>query len=334
MELQPELRETRAESFFPDDAKDLLICPGCRGDLSWSATRARCASCKRDYPIVDGIPVLLLDVKLAEHDELDHHHGAAHVNGQKQGQMEFFDSAVSREFEIMRPHGTPALYRWHYETKFRKSITGLESVLAGATVLTVCGGSGMDAEYLASRAARVITSDISLGATKRARERARRFNLALTPIVADVERLPFRSRSVDLAYVHDGLHHLERPLRGLAEMIRVAARAVSVTEPAEAFATAVAVRLGLALEREEAGNVVARLRPANVVREITRNGFEIVNIERYAMYHKHEPGRLIWALSLPGIFPLSAATVRFANLIVGRWGNRLTVGAVRAGSRS
>jgi ubiquinone/menaquinone biosynthesis C-methylase UbiE len=44
--------------------------------------------------------------------------------------------------------------------------------------------------------------------------------------VADAERLPFPDRSIDVVYVHDGLHHLARPEAGLAEMTRVARLAV------------------------------------------------------------------------------------------------------------
>ena len=56
--------------------------------------------------------------------------------------------------------------------------------------------------------------------------------------MADAERLPFRDASVDLVYVHDGLYHLERPWSRSREMARVARRAVSITEPAEASLTA------------------------------------------------------------------------------------------------
>jgi hypothetical protein len=153
--------------------------------------------------------------------------------------------------------------------------------------------------------------------------------LAVTPIVADVERLPFADRAVDLVYVHDGLHHLERPATGLAEMARVAARAVSVTEPAQAAATALAVRFGLALEREEAGNRVARLTPRQVAAFLHKSGFRPVRAERYAMYYRHEPGALFAALSRPALSPLTRRGWRAANVLAGRWGNKLTVQAVR-----
>ena len=95
--------------------------------------------------------------------------------------------------------------------KFRRSVKGVEDRLPGATLLTVCGGSGMDAEFLAQQGAVVIASDLSLGAAQRAVERGRRAGLPIEAVVADAEHLPFADRSVDIVYVHDGLHHLSDP---------------------------------------------------------------------------------------------------------------------------
>ncbi len=309
-----------------DDLHALLVCPACRGALAWSQAEGRCASCGRAYPVLDGIPVMLVERSAAEHDEIEHLHGHQH----KHQQAAFFDRELAEEFEITRPHGTPALYRWLLVEKFRRSMTGLEAAVPGATALAVCAGSGMDAELLARAGARVIAADISLGAARRARERARRHGLAIVPLVADVEGLPFADGSLDLVYVHDGLHHLEEPTRGLQEMARVAGRAVSVTEPARAAATALAVRLGLALEQEDAGNRVARLTPAEVADALRARGFEIVHAERYAMYYRHEPGRAFRLLSRPWLLPAVTAAWRAANAAIGRAGNKLTVSAVRA----
>ena len=195
--------------------------------------------------------------------------------------------------------------------------------------MVVCGGSGMDAEFLHERGAAVITSDISLGAAKRARERARRGGFALLSIVADVERLPVRDASVDLIYVHDGLHHLERPEIGIAEMARVG-RAVSITEPARAAGTRLAVKLGLALHKEESGNVVMRLSPGDVSAELERLGFRTLAGGRYLMYYRHEPGRVFRLLSGQGLFPLARLYWRAGNAVLGRFGNKMTVVAERA----
>jgi SAM-dependent methyltransferase len=200
----------------------------------------------------------------------------------------------------------------------------------GKTVLTVCGGSGMDAEFLARHGASVISSDISFGAARRARERAGRHRLPITPIVADVERLPFADQAVDIVYVHDGLHHIEQPLEALREMARVARFAVSINEPARAAVTSLAVRLGFALEFEDAGNRVQRLSPDTVAAELELQGFVVTAVGRYGMYFKHQPGRLMMALSRPLILPFVKLFVQLFNALAGRYGNKLTVQAVRA----
>jgi uncharacterized protein YbaR (Trm112 family) len=295
----------------------LLACPACRNaaPLRREDERLVCDACGASYEVRDGIPIMLPPAS----------------SEQKLRQAEFFDSAseAEPEFEVRRPHGAPVYHAWLLSQKFARSIDGIEELLAGATALTVCGGSGMDAESLARRGARVIVSDISFGAALRARDRARRFGVELTPIVADVERLPFADRAVDLVYVHDGLHHLERPEDGLGEMLRVAARAVSITEPAQAAATALAVRAGIALEEEEAGNRVARLTLEGLEAALAADGLDVVSSARYAMYYSHEPGVPARWLSRRRLFSSATRAWMALDKAIGRFGNKLAVVGIR-----
>jgi SAM-dependent methyltransferase len=272
---------------------------------------------------------------VARHDELDHAggHSACHdppeTHAHKAAQSAYFDRADLAEFEIERPSGSPALYRFLLTEKFRRSLEPFNGRLDGWTALTVCGGSGMDAEFLAAAGASVISSDLSLGAADRVRQRTDRHGTSVIPIVADVERLPFADRSVDLVYVHDGLHHLEDPFAGIAEMARVARRAVCISEPARAVATSIGVRLGLALDREEAGNRVARLQLGATVAALEAAGFRVVRADRYAMYYHHVPGRLASFLSRRPLLRMTVLGWRLANRTIGRFGNKLTVVGVR-----
>ena len=280
--------------------RPVLVCPSCRGTLAAGRSKMVCGSCSRTYPVVDGIPILLLDVDLSGHDDLGHHRGGdGRTDAHKSAQASHFDRAVAEEFETSRPHGTPRFYRFLLHEKFRRASAPIRPGLAGASALAVCGGSGIDAEFLARAGASVVSTDISLGAARRTRERARRHGLDITSVVADVEHLPFADASFELVYVHDGLHHLERPDVGLKEMARVARRWVSVTEPARALATSAAVRAGIALEREEAGNRVVRLDPGDVAGALRAVGFRSLSARRYAMYYRHEPGSVFRLLSRP-----------------------------------
>jgi uncharacterized protein len=38
-----------------------LACPACHGDLRFENSRLRCITCGRAYPMVDGIPVLIVE---------------------------------------------------------------------------------------------------------------------------------------------------------------------------------------------------------------------------------------------------------------------------------
>jgi SAM-dependent methyltransferase len=162
------------------------------------------------------------------------------------------------------------------------------------------------------------TRSTSRDSARRARERARRHAFLLTVVVADAERLPFPDRSIDLVYVHDGLHHLEDPLVGLDEMARVARVAVSVNDPARAAATRLAERLRSPRGVRMRATGVARVDPNAIASMLEASGFEIVRKRRYAMVYRHEPGRASALPSVPPVFP-----------VLGGLGNKLTVQAVR-----
>lgn len=292
---------------------ETCVCPACHGPLRWSATRVSCTGCGQSFPIVDGIPVFAV---------LD---GDLH----KRGQAELYFDAIQEEWEIERPWGGVALYGWLLLEKFRRSIRGLEDRIRESVVLVVCAGSGMDSELLARLGGRVIASDVSLGAALRTRERALRHGIPLVPLVADAESLPFRDGGVDMAYVHDGLHHLADPDLGLREMARVSAHAMSVSEPAEAFVTKLALLAGIALSEEPAGNRVERLRPARVEDVMGAGGLRVIGTDRYAMFYRQDPGPVMRLLSRARLLRPAIAAVEAFNGALGHVGNKLAVRAVR-----
>jgi ubiquinone/menaquinone biosynthesis C-methylase UbiE/uncharacterized protein YbaR (Trm112 family) len=288
-----------------------VVCPACRAQLEWSDATAVCSNCGAVYDVLDEIPILR----------------PPDLGPSSEAQAQWFDDAVDEEFEIERPRGLPELYGWLLGLKFAKSVRGID--LAGKSVLAVCGGSGLDAEFLARSGARAICADISLGAARRAAERARRHDVEFMSVVADAERLPFADRSIDVVYVHDGLHHISNPMAGLREMARVARKAVCVTEPADALATSLAVRVGLALLSEDAGNRVARLRLGSVCDALRAEGFTISQAKRYAMLYRHEPGPIMRLLSVRTILPFAKTGFVVTSSALGRAGNKLVVQAVR-----
>ena len=88
------------------------------------------------------------------------------------------------------------------------------------------------------------------------------------------------------------------------------------------------VRLGISQAWEDAGNRVARLRPEDVSQELASEGFDVV-AGRYLMYYRHHPGSIMRLASRPVARQLYRAAVSLADAVLGRWGNKLQVTAVR-----
>lgn len=244
-------------------------------------------------------------------------------------QLRFYEEKCDREFEIDRPHNCGRLYQFLIEYKFQTAIEMLALDLNGCSVLEVCCGSGMMAEKFARSGARVTAIDFSVAAIGRARARARRYGFAARFMAADAAALPFADRSFDVVAVHDGLHHLDDPYGAIAEMGRVARRAVLIMDPAQAGLTRLAIRLGLAKEVEEAGNRVQRLVPGKAAACLDQLGFRRVAWRRALMYYPHVPyGWWRWFDSTP-LFLAFRSAFLLLDFALGRWGNKLALAATR-----
>jgi ubiquinone/menaquinone biosynthesis C-methylase UbiE len=245
-------------------------------------------------------------------------------------QQRFYEEDCDPEFEIARPRGCGELYHYLIERKFQTGCEVLGLDLADRTLLEICAGSGMMSEKFARAGAIVTATDFSAAAVMRTRERARRYGFAANFAVADAQRLPFPDGSFDIVTVHDGLHHLENPDRAIREMGRIARQGVLIMDPANAALTRVAVKLGVAEDIEEAGNQVKRLEPAAVAGILRDCGFRNIDWRRTLMYYPHRPGRWFRLLGKPPVFVASRGFFEATNLVLGRWGNKLALSAVRS----
>jgi len=270
-------------------------------------------SCSEVYAVEREIPILLTDRSRTAYKE------------QQARSHDKAGSAAEAEFETTRPVGAPAFYGWLLDNKQRLSLQPPVSAGPGDVAVVSCGGSGMDAHFLASRGARVISVDISLGAALRTRERATQYGLQVVSVVGDAEHLPIGDGVAELGYVHDGLHHLESPARAIAELARVSSRDLSITEPAKAFATAVAVQLGASEAVEESGNRVYRFTVEELERQLRDEDFAEVSSLRYAMWYRHAPASLVRLLSRSRLRWAGVAGFEVANSIIGAHGNKVTV---------
>jgi 2-polyprenyl-3-methyl-5-hydroxy-6-metoxy-1,4-benzoquinol methylase len=252
-------------------------------------------------------------------------------SAQRESQQHYYEEECSPEFEIRRPHGCGRIYEFLIDRKFRDGLEVLGLEISGMSILEVCCGSGMMSERFALAGGVVTGIDFSPAAITRARERARRYNFAARFLVADAERLAFPDRSFDIVAVHDGLHHLEHPETAIREMARVARRGILILDPARAALTKLAIWLGVAVEVEEAGNHVKRVVPQEVAATLRTEGYADVSWRRTLMYYPHQPfGWFRW-IDNPLPFAIFRSIFWSTDFLLGRWGNKLALGARRAG---
>jgi hypothetical protein len=129
-------------------------------------------------------------------------------------------------------------------------------------------------------------------------------------------------------------HHLQDYLAGMGEMLRVTIRAVSISEPTRATATKLSVRLGFSLTIEDAGTPVRRVPISEVAGFTQARGFGPLSPRRYAMYYRHQPGRVVRVLSRKRLARMSLVAFRLFNQLFGGIGNKMAVQAVRDGMHS
>lgn len=101
----------------------------------------------------------------------------------------------------------------------------------GSTVCDVGSGTGVMLDRLCSSFARVYALEpsssavaVQTGGPVEARQ------CDFWQVIGTADNLPFRDRSVDVALAKSSLHHFEDFTRGLAEMARIARRAIAVVE--------------------------------------------------------------------------------------------------------
>ncbi len=113
---------------------------------------------------------------------------------------------------------------------FLRAVTGFYAQVSPRSVLEVGCGEGRLAQHLvttALRPDRFVITDVDLVAL------APGLDPLLEPRQASAYELPFEDRSFDLIVCCEVLEHLDDPVRGIAEVARVARRAAIVSTPRE-----------------------------------------------------------------------------------------------------
>jgi ubiquinone/menaquinone biosynthesis C-methylase UbiE len=172
----------------------------------------------------------------------------------QQAQSDLRFAHGSREHVTSTDPTVQYLVRWRLSEAVRRLRRHApHAVSEGSSVLVLCAGEGFEGTVLCDLGFRDVTvSDISEAGVRAARERDPRLNtLQLSAEAAD---LP--DGSFELVVIQDGLHHLQNPVRGFTEMLRIASRAALFLEPHDSLVGRV---IGTAWEvNGEARNYVFR----------------------------------------------------------------------------
>ena len=97
-----------------------------------------------------------------------------------------------------------------------------------STILTLCSGEGMEGSILCDLGFKNVTvSDISENGVQASLDRDSRLNA----IVLNAQDVNLADGSYDVLIVQDGLHHLQSPVQGFTEMLRVASKGIIFLEP-------------------------------------------------------------------------------------------------------
>ncbi len=177
----------------------ILRCPVCKGILR-QGPELHCQRCGTNYPIVDGIPVMLRDQR--------------DVDGEQ-------NPAVEKQFYEDMFSGLRGLEDGHCIVYGHDRIYDFMNDLERGTLLEAGCGAGHHGVNLARRGFKVTSIDLTLNglkAAKRLAEHERQDNLY---VCGDIKRLPFADNEFDVCFCSLVLHHFISLDNLIKELARV-----------------------------------------------------------------------------------------------------------------
>lgn len=180
-----------------------MICPDCRKGVLDNGKTIECRSCRRDFKIVKGIP-MILPKKLSSFKETEI----------KFYEKEFKGKKWKENFGFVA-------HDWDKNSfGLLDFMDAFEDLPKNARILEIGAGNGQYSLILMKRGFRnTITSDISINgliAAKRYSKNKGEF------IVSDSENIPFEDNTFDAVFLTASLHHFPDPEKAISEMRRCA----------------------------------------------------------------------------------------------------------------
>lgn len=220
-----------------------------------------------------------------------------------------------------------------YNFHLNRVLRSMEISLQHKQVINIGCGAGREAEYLSRMHTAFVTGlDIAPGSVGAALERSINFNYLdrFDGVAGDMECLPFRDKSFDIALTTTALHHTPNWRAAVREMTRVAREALVIDESADAAVIHLAVLLGFSsdFEEDQSGNRVTRFKKSTLAPLLVELGAREHKFKRYWL---NTSLRFRWLTvgnirlrPLMRVFE-SEAMLRIQSLLLDRAGNRLTL---------
>ncbi len=277
------------------DCLEMLVCPLCHAELTGCAQGLHCIACNLTYTITEGIPCMVNEGWL--------------------------DESTSQEMAAQDEHfaGLPdkAVFKPDYHSRYRRCrmrqrleylLEQLDCGIANTpSVHVACCGTGYEVEALREAGWQASASDLSVQALHGLRKRSAARDYRVPYLQADVRHLPFAAKSFDVAVVVEGLHHTPDPLRGFAELVRIARHQVAVIEPYTTGVLSLLARLGLAHRTE-----YSRCQPRRLTASLVDQMLSVAGVDggTARLYLDLPPGLLA---DTAGDWPILAALLGASN---------------------
>lgn len=183
-----------------------LCCPACKKSLSKKGDGLSCKSCRIDYEIRSGIPILIDVASIPEH---------------LRNQIQYFE----HEDEV---RGDWVLEPW--QARYVKKFLDTAKPKPGGLIIDNATGSGYMAIELARRGYRVIATDLTMRELIKLQTLAVKLGLSRKISIAccTSESLPIASNIADGLVANAILEHLPKEEEAIAEIARVVKRGACV----------------------------------------------------------------------------------------------------------
>lgn len=190
---------------------DVLACPKCRGSLELTGEVSEasqvysglltCLTCKRSYPIEQGIPRF---VRMEE------------LGGQNLKFARFYDW-----FSVIYAPGARLTYRWFGERGRQRILNHLEPL--HGRLLETSIGSGPNLPYFIHHpgVSEVHGLDISAGQLAQCQRIAQKCSWQVELTQANAEELPYRENTFEALFHFGGINFFDDRQKAVDEMIRV-----------------------------------------------------------------------------------------------------------------